>query len=121
MKKRILIVDDSIISRKKIRGMLLPQFFEITEAVNGRQALELIFEQPFDCILLDLLMPEVEGQEVLEQMRDRGIKIPTIVLSADIQETTRTQCLNLGAIDFINKPPLPDHLINVIKLALNMN
>lgn len=70
-------------------------------------------------MLLDLLMPEMEGREVLQAMRDRGYKIPVIVITADIQSTTRCECLDLGALAVIHKMPNSDELLGWIKKALS--
>jgi CheY-like chemotaxis protein len=69
-------------------------------------------------MLLDLLMPDMEGREVLQAMRDRGLKIPTIVITADIQATTREECMELGALAVIHKMPNSEELIGWIEKAL---
>jgi DNA-binding response OmpR family regulator len=72
-------------------------------------------------MLLDLLMPEMEGREVLQAMRDRGYKIPVIVITADIQASTRSECMELGAMAVIHKMPNSDELIAWIKKALSVS
>jgi len=72
-------------------------------------------------MLLDLLMPEMEGREVLQAMRDRGYKIPVIVITADIQASTRSECMELGALAVIHKMPNSDELIGWIKKALSVS
>jgi len=70
-------------------------------------------------MLLDLLMPEMEGREVLQAMREKGFKIPVIVITADIQSTTRSECMELGALAVIHKMPNSGELIGWIKKALS--
>jgi twitching motility two-component system response regulator PilH len=60
-----------------------------------------------DCILLDILMPEVNGLSFLQQLRGKGATTPVVVLTADIQETTCQECLKLGAEEVVHKPLLP--------------
>ena len=101
---KILVVDDSISSRFKIVSMLSSYDFTIFQAKNGIDAVEQIEKIKPDFILLDLLMPEMTGEEVLEYMQKNDIKIPTAILSADIQYSTKEKCIKLGAVNFINKP-----------------
>ncbi len=107
---KILIVDDSLFSRTATKKLLEGWDFQILEAVNGKEALEIIFNEKPDLVFLDLLMPELDGFGVLKQLNKKGLKIPVIVVSADIQESTKRQCLNLGAIDYFNKPINVDQL-----------
>jgi two-component system chemotaxis response regulator CheY len=115
----MLITDDSIIARKKIKGLLKDTGFKITEAVNGNEALEILEIERFDIILLDLLMPELDGFDVLRRLKDKNMKIPVIVISADIQEATRELCMELGASGFLNKPPSKDELLATIENVIN--
>ena len=101
---RILIVDDSKLARTQVRRQLLSAGHETLEAENGREGLEVAKQEKPDCILLDLLMPEMDGIELLQAMQAEGIDIPRIVVTANIQPSVRSQCLNLGAADIINKP-----------------
>ena len=102
---RILVVDDSAFQRKRILGMVERLGHETIEASGGREALEVILGQLPDCVLLDLLMAHLGGIETLQQLQQRGLKIPVVVMTADVQETIRRQCLELGAVDVLHKPP----------------
>ena len=117
---RILIVEDSGYQRMKIRNALQAEGHETMEAEDGQIGLELVDAHPFDCMLLDLIMPNTDGLEVLQALREREAKIPVIVLTADIQETTREQCFELGAVGFINKPVKADELRSTVAKALNL-
>ena len=101
---RILIIEDSSYQRAKICRILETETHEVLQATNGREGLQMILKNTPDCIFLDLIMPEIGGLEVLQNLRDWGLSIPVIVLTADIQETTRRHCLELGATAFVNKP-----------------
>ena len=117
----ILIIDDSWLTRYSLANMLKPSGYNITEAVNGKDGIEKIIKFKPDCILLDLLMPEIDGFGVLQALNEKNIKCPVIVITADIQETSRKKCLQLGVFDFANKPPKDNELIELVTKALKYN
>jgi CheY-like chemotaxis protein len=115
----ILIIDDSKLSRTMTKRALIEAGYETIEADNGRVGLQMLKEHQPDCITLDLLMPEMDGQQVLAAMRDEGIGIPVVVVTANIQEDVRKECLALGAFDVINKPNMRgEEFVAVIANAL---
>jgi CheY-like chemotaxis protein len=114
----ILIVDDAAFSRRMIRKIFKSDPYKILEASNGREAIEVISFEPPDCILTDLLMPDMDGFEFLSNLQSQGINIPTIIITADIQEYSRDRCLKLGAVAFINKPPKEDIVRQTIQQVL---
>jgi CheY-like chemotaxis protein len=116
---RVLITDDSLLQRRMLTAIVSGEGHETQTATNGREALEIIQSQPPDCMLLDMLMPEMDGVQVLEALQSKGIKIPVIVLTADIQEWMQTKCLELGAQNFLNKPVKQDDLRAALKEALS--
>lgn len=116
----ILIVEDAQFTRNIIVKFLKKEGYAIIEASNGREGLQAIRDRAPDCILLDLLMPDLNGLQVLEALQAEGSAIPVIVLTADIQQTTRQQCLDLGALLVINKPPNRDELLAAIQKALDL-
>ncbi len=115
---KILLIDDSWLSRRAMVNMISQYGHEIIEAENGIEGLEKLKETDPDCIFLDLLMPEMDGYQVLAELNKKKIKTPVVVCSADIQETAKNECLQLGAIDFINKPPKDDDILQVLKKIL---
>lgn len=114
----LLIVEDSLYQRTRTRHILEAAGHQVQQAANGREGLGLAATTRPDCILLDLIMPEMGGVEVLEALRSHGSQVPVIVVSADIQESTKQHCLELGARAFLNKPPQPDDLNAAIATAL---
>ena len=114
----ILVVDDSEFSRQMTVEMLEASGYKVLEAGNGIDGLEKAERHKPDCMLLDLLMPEMDGREVLTALDEKGLTIPVIVLSADIQETTRKDCIELGAIDFVKKPLKKELLLKAVKNAV---
>ena len=101
---KILVVEDSLYQRKGIVRSLTEWGHDILQAENGVKALEILEGDSVDLILTDLLMPEMDGIALLTALREKGILIPTIVLSADIQISVKQQCSELGAKDFLTKP-----------------
>ena len=114
----ILITDDTAFARRMVKKAIKEDDHKIIEASNGQECLEMVATNSPDCILLDLLMPELDGFGVLKELQKKGSKIPVIVLSADIQDTTRTQCEELGAFMILQKPPKPLEIIKAISEAL---
>ncbi|MHC5614157.1 MAG: response regulator [Nostoc sp.] len=115
----ILIIDDAAFSRRMIRKYLQVDGYEIIEATNGREGLELVHQRKPNCVLADLLMPDMNGFEFLQALQDEELKIPTIIISADIQEGARNQSYSLGAINFINKPPKENELRKAVQQVVN--
>jgi len=112
---KILIIEDSSFTRKAIAKMAKADGHEVLEADEGSVGLELAASQSPDCITLDLIMPGMDGMEVLRYLQNKALNIPVIVLTADVQEDTRKQCLELGAVDILNKPPKN----NELQIAIN--
>ena len=106
----VLVVDDSRMMRLAlIRALNGLGFRNITEAANGRQALDLALAKTFDLMLLDMEMPEMTGMEVLNAMKDKPelSGLPVIVVSGAEQVENAVQCIELGAEDFLPKPFSP--------------
>jgi CheY-like chemotaxis protein len=115
----VLIIDDAAFSRRMIRKFLQADGYDILEATNGREGLEIVHNHQPNCVLADLLMPDMNGFEFLQALKNEGLKIPTIIISADIQEGARNQSYNLGAVSFINKPPKEQELRQVVQQVIN--
>ncbi len=113
----ILVVDDSRLSRRFSTTPLREAGHQITEAVNGEEGLAAFKEATPDCVVSDLLMPVMDGPTFLAHLRDLS-NVPVIVLSADIQETTRDLVEQLGISRFLNKPFREDELLEAVSVAL---
>lgn len=101
----ILVCDDSTVARKQvIRCLQQCLNADIQQAINGAKAIELFKTNHFDLLCLDLTMPEVDGIEVLEHIKASKIECFVLVISADIQDKMKQRVVQLGAIDFVNKP-----------------
>ena len=102
----LLIVDDNSLNRDMLGRRVERLGYEAFHAVNGRQALELLRARPFDLVLLDLMMPELDGYGVLQAMRDDPelSRVPVIVLSALDDMASVVRAVELGADDYLPKP-----------------
>lgn len=101
---KILIVDDSAFARATLRKMLRDAGYEVDEASSGFEALELMPTIQPDLVTMDLLMPGMEGEELLGHMQKLAANCPFVVISADAQAVTRQALLAAGAAGFLNKP-----------------
>ena len=101
----VLAVDDNRMSRLKM-ARALQNDYQVTQAQGGQEALALLRSQPFHLVLLDIEMPDVDGFEVLRQMKEEPSlrDIPVIVVSGMEDTHSIERCLGMGAIDYIAKP-----------------
>ena len=103
---RILVVDDNEINRDMLSRRLVRQGYTPFTAQNGREALERLRAEPFDLVLLDILMPEMNGYQVLEEMKgDPALRhLPVIMISALDEVESVVRCIEIGAEDYLPKP-----------------
>ncbi len=116
-KKKILVVDDEKGLAKIIRLNLEQDGFDVVEANNGAQAIEKLRVSLPDLILLDVMMPDVDGFTVLRMVREIG-STPVIMLTAKGEEDDKVKGLELGADDYITKPFSPRELTSRIRAVL---
>ena len=115
---RILIVDDSRAVRTIISNSLKAQF-ELLEAEDGEKALDTLSKESVDLILLDLIMPVLDGPRMFQQLRARGDQTPVVLLTADPNTALIGQMLRAGANDCVLKPFKPAELIEKITNVLS--
>lgn len=115
---KILIVDDEEMIREVIKEYSLASNYQTDEAENGKVALEKINENTYDLLILDIMMPEMDGFTVLKNI-PKEKRIPTIVLSARGEEYDKLHGFDLGIDDYLTKPFSPKELIARIKAVLN--
>jgi len=118
MRPKILIVDDSSLSRRTLRRILESAEYEIVEADDGMAALEVYFLEKPSLVLLDLVMKGMYGLDVLVKLREMDQHARVVVASADIQSSTRKMVDEAGALGFINKPFVPEQVIAAVQAAL---
>jgi two-component system, OmpR family, KDP operon response regulator KdpE len=103
-KTSILIVDDDPKIRKLLNANLAKRNYAVQEAVNGEQAIASMQQNVPDLVILDLVMPGMSGNEVCVWIREQGLAIPIIVLSAYDEEELKVKALDAGADDYVTKP-----------------
>ena len=101
---RILIVDDEISLLEQLQQILQKERYTVETAADGERALDKIFEASFDLIILDIMMPEIDGLEVLEHIRKAKIDTPVLMLTARGDIEDKIKGLDLGADDYMPKP-----------------
>jgi signal transduction histidine kinase len=114
----VLVVDDEKVVRDGCNRILSPEGFQVLAATNGREALEVLDRQPANVILCDLKMPVMGALEVLEAVGQRYSDIPVIIITGHGTVESAVECMKLGAYDFITKPFRADHLVLVVRRAL---
>src|SRR5699024_794874 len=117
MNGTVLVVDDEERIRRLIRMYLEREDFEVVEACDGKEALELALENDYSAILLDIMMPELDGIEVCKELRKEKTT-PVIMLTAKGEETNRVQGFEVGADDYIVKPFSPREVVLRVKAVL---
>jgi len=118
---RVLVAEDNEFNAQLLRQLLLRGKHRVSIAKNGVEVLNLLRNEPFDLLLLDLHMPEADGFEVIAQIRARevtGARLPVIALTARARKQDRQRCLAAGMDDFLAKPILPAALWSAIDRVL---
>jgi two-component system chemotaxis response regulator CheY len=112
---RILVVEDSGFQRKKTCRVLHRAGYETMDAPDGRVALECVEHDQPDLVITDLNMPNMTGMEFLAALQERGIVLPVVVLTSDVQDATREECIERGAAEVLNKPVNDDRLLVTVE------
>ncbi len=115
---KILVVDDSKFSRIRIIEPLRRAGHDVFEAPDGAVGLEMVATHGPDCVLLDMLMPVLDGREFLSRLRATGSHLPVVVVTADIQSSTREICESLGVSGFLQKPACGEDICRMVEQAL---
>ena len=114
---RVLVVDDEPPIRKLLRTGLGTQGYQTLDAPNAKTALELMADKP-DLVILDLGLPDMQGLDLLREIRARWEDLPIVVLSSRGDETAKVEALDLGADDYVTKPFGMEELLARIRTAL---
>ena len=114
---RILVIDDEEAVRDSSKQVLTKEGFEIVTAQDGQHGLEKVKEQSFDIILLDLKMPGLRGEEVLQQIKVIDPEILVIIITGYASVESAVETLKQGAYDYVPKPFTPDELRLVVRRA----
>ncbi len=116
-RRKILVVDDEERMVRFIRLNLEHDGFLVSEAFNGKEAIQQLRDVAPDVILLDVMMPDLDGFEVLQMIRETS-KVPVLMLTAKGEEDDRVRGLELGADDYITKPFSPREMVSRVKAVL---
>ncbi|MCA9926546.1 MAG: response regulator transcription factor [Anaerolineales bacterium] len=114
----ILVVDDEASVVEVVSLYLKREGFQVRVARDGRLALNAISEKRPALVVLDLMLPEVDGLEIMRRLQDAGFTVPVIMLTARRQETDRIYGLELGADDYVVKPFSPAELVSRVKAVM---
>lgn len=117
---RVLVVDDNPVARNVAVVALESAGLEVSEAIDGDEALILLEGDPPEAVVLDIMMPNVSGHDVLEQRRVRGLAPQTaiVMLSCKTEDPDVSRAFEAGAVDYVTKPFDPDDLVRSVRAAL---
>jgi DNA-binding NtrC family response regulator len=117
---RILLIEDEEPIRRVMVRILSEEnsSYEITESVDGKDGLSKLSSTPFDLVLCDIKMPKMDGIEVLQKAKAKGIYVPFIMLTGHGNVETAVEAMKLGAYDFIAKPPDLNRLLTAVRHAI---
>jgi len=120
-RQKILIVDDDDISFYLVNEILSSYPFQITRACNGKEAMEFFRSQknPFDLIIMDIRMPEMNGYEATRKIKELSPSVPVIALTAYAHYQGKLECITAGCDEFIAKPFNINSLLDTIHKHLN--
>ena len=116
MAKRILVVDDDELVLMAINELLKPEGYEVNPVSSGTEALEKLDQDGYDLLMLDIIMPEMDGFELCRQIREKEDyrETPIVFLTAKNREEDRVRGLEVGGNLFLSKPISPDKLLKII-------
>src|ERR1700734_615677 len=115
MSKHVLVVDDEASIRTSLIGALKDEGYRVTAAASGREGLDVMKAQKPDVVLLDIWMPELDGLEVLRQIKKDSPEISVIMMSGHGNIETAVKATKLGAFDFIEKPLSLERLLVLLQ------
>lgn len=115
--RSVLVVDDEPNIRQFVNDSLTQESFDVVEADNGEDALQVLTGTSVDLVILDIMMPKMDGFEVCRRIREQS-RVPIIMLSAVADPSDKAKCLDIGADDYMVKPFGINELLARIKAVL---
>jgi two-component system, chemotaxis family, chemotaxis protein CheY len=112
---KILIADDSKLFRNELKNFLIDQGFDVIEAVDGKEAINLYAKHKPDLVLMDIVMPECDGIRAMQEIKTKDPLAKVIILSSMGQQSKIIEAIQKGAIDFIVKPFEPNKVLTAIE------
>ena len=118
---RILITEDNAEIRALVSSILVEEGHKVSVAQNGQQGLDMLMEDPPDILVLDIMMPQMDGYSVLKELKSAGVKdqMKILILTAKTSESDWVRGYKLGADSYLTKPFDTDELINAIEDLLS--
>ena len=114
MQKRILVVDDDKMNLRRT-SLILEKQYDVLLAESGREALEKLKDEKVDLILLDIAMPGMSGIETFEQIKENGLEVPVIFLTASGHEDNVMTAIRMGAANYLKKTFMPKNLLERVE------
>lgn len=112
---KILVIDDEPIVRISCERTLAPEGYDVTLTASGKEGLEIMEKETFGLVLLDLKMPDMDGIEVLDNIKEKWPDTKVVMVTGYSTVDTAVQALRFGAFNFIEKPFTPDTLLKAVK------
>lgn len=116
--KSALIIDDEADLLEGLSESLSDIFENVSKAMNGEEAYNLVLSHEYDLIISDIMMPKMKGDEFLRKLRMKGIHTPIIFITGNGSKDNLMSALRLGAVDFVEKPFDIDHFLNTVKRTM---
>ena len=117
MTGKILIVEDDMITRRNLSVLLSDEGYDVDQAGDGVQALEILARRPFDLVLSDIVMPRMDGLKLLQQLQFMAPQIPVVIMTSYVSDSLSS--VPAGAAEFIRKPFVLDDLLFKVQRALD--
>ncbi len=118
---KILLIDDEAAIRKALKEIFEYEQYEVAEAEDGPTALKMVDKENFDLIFCDIKMPRMDGIEVLEKLKEKGVEAPVVIITGHGSVETAVEALKKGAYDFIQKPLDLNRILVTMRNASNQN
>lgn len=113
---KILIVEDDAITRRNLSVLLKDEGYDVDQAGDGVQALEILAGRPFDLVLSDIVMPRMDGLKLLEQLQFMAPQMPVVIMTSYVSDSLSS--VPAGAAEFIRKPFVLDDLLFKVQRVL---
>jgi two-component system, OmpR family, response regulator MprA len=117
MMGKILIVEDDTITRRNLSVLLSDEGYDVDQAGDGVQALEILAGRPFDLVLSDIVMPRMDGLKLLQQLQFMAPQMPVMIMTSYVSDSLSS--VPAGAAEFIRKPFVLDDLLFKVQRALD--
>jgi CheY-like chemotaxis protein len=115
----VLIAEDEEINYLYVSEILKSSGIKVIRALNGQEALDVYTQNPTDLILMDIKMPVMDGITATKKLRDMGVKVPIIALTAYAMNEDRTEAINAGCNEYLTKPFHKSNLLELVSYYLN--